>query len=99
MNVIRDAVVEAEGVRTDARVLERKDRNRGAQELLTEAILGDECIYVGRVGRGVERYERRVHVARRASRCVGGDAGEQDRAEIEGAAMGCPSGRSIVGLR
>ena len=59
MNVIRDAVVEAKGIRTDARVLERKNRNRRAQELLTKAILGEECIYVGGVGRGVQRYERR----------------------------------------
>ena len=37
MNVIRDTVVEAKGIWTDARMLERKDRNSRAQELLTEA--------------------------------------------------------------
>ena len=63
MNVICDTVVEAEGIRPNARVLERKHRKRCGQKFLTEGILTDEGIYVGGVGRGVERYERRVHVA------------------------------------
>ena len=63
MNVICDAVVEAKSIRTDARLLERKNRKSGGQKLLTKGILADESIHVGRVGCWIKCYERRVHVA------------------------------------
>ena len=67
VNLVEHVVVEVVLVWADARLLEGVDAERRDQ-LLAGRFLLDEGIHVGRVGRVVQRDERRIHVTGGAGR-------------------------------
>ena len=97
MNVICDAVVEAKSIRTDARLLERKNRKSGGQKLLTEAFWLTNAYTSVVLAAGSS-------VTSGASMWLDARAGViaamlAKKIAPEGALIGGPSLRAMVGLR
>src|SRR5262245_57179140 len=63
VQIVAQVVVEIVFVEADAGVLHRVDAERESQKFIAALILADKRVNVGRVGRRIERYQRRVHVA------------------------------------